>query len=180
MNPLDILTQYYSETSDLFFRLRIHSELVAQKSLQCAKHLNMPELDLAFIWEAAMLHDIGIFMTHAPQIGCYGERPYICHGHLGMQLLNEKGMHRHARVCERHVGVGLTVEEIHHQQFPLPEKDMQPETIAEQIICYADKFYSKSTRLFEEKSIETIEQEVSGYRKNAVTIFRQWHERFHY
>ena len=59
-----------------------------------------------------MLHDIGIFLTHAPQIGCHGDKPYICHGYLGRELLEKEGFPRHAIVCETHVGVGLTIADI--------------------------------------------------------------------
>ncbi len=59
-----------------------------------------------------MLHDIGIFLTNAPHIGCYGDKPYICHGYLGREILDKEGLPGHAMVCERHVGAGLTVTDI--------------------------------------------------------------------
>jgi uncharacterized protein len=59
-------------------------------------------------------------------------------------MLRREGLERHARVCERHTGTGLTIHDITTQNLPLPHIDLVPETIEEQIICYADKFYSKS------------------------------------
>ena len=91
-----------------------------------------------------MLHDIGIFRCHAPSIYCEGTEPYIKHGSIGAELLRQEGFPRHARVAERHTGTGLTREEIVRQQLPLPHEDFVPETLEEQIVCYADKFYSKS------------------------------------
>jgi uncharacterized protein len=49
-----------------------------------------------------------------------------------------------ARVCERHTGTGLTPEVIKARELPLPEGDYRPETLEEQLVCYADKYYSKS------------------------------------
>ena len=36
------------------------------------------------------------------------------------------------------------VEEIEKQNLPVPHQDLLPETVEEQIICYADKFCSKT------------------------------------
>jgi len=178
IKPIEILKTFYPRETDAFKILRIHSELVAKKSVQLAMRQNKKTLDVRFIWEAAMLHDIGIFLTDAPQIGCFGKHPYICHGYLGKKLLQKKGMNKHAKVCERHVGVGLTSEDIQKQNIPLPERDMIPETLEEKIICYADKFYSKSGNIHKEKSIDTIERELCSHNDRSVDIFRKWHEMF--
>ena len=55
--------------------------------------LSVPELspDIEFIRTAALLHDIGIFMTHAPKFGCFGDHPYLAHGYLGRELLEREG-----------------------------------------------------------------------------------------
>ena len=94
--------------------------------------------------EAAMLHDIGIFLTHAPSLGCNGPHPYLKHGHLGCKLLEKEGLPKHALVCERHVGVGITRKDVLDHKLPLPAKDMLPLSLEEKIICYADKFFSKN------------------------------------
>jgi uncharacterized protein len=100
--------------------------------------------DLDFIEAAAMLHDIGIFETDTPQFGCFGKRPYICHGILGSDILKKEGHPQLARVCERHIGVGISKADIRQQNLPLPDRDMIPVSIEEQIVCYADKFFSKN------------------------------------
>ena len=104
--------------------------------------------DIEFIRTSAILHDIGIFMTHNPDIGCFGEYPYLAHGYLGREILKKEGFPKHALVCERHVGAGISKEEIIRNKLPLPQRDMIPLTIEEEIICYADKFYSKSNSTF--------------------------------
>lgn len=92
-----------------------------------------------------MLHDIGIRWCHAPAIFCEGSEPYIRHGLIGADLLRREGWPRHALVCERHTGTGISRSQIEQQGLPLPaDRSYEPEAMEEQLVCYADKFYSKS------------------------------------
>ncbi|MCM1521179.1 MAG: HD domain-containing protein [Muribaculaceae bacterium] len=121
-----------------------HCRAVADLSLSIARRLSLP-LDESVIETAAMLHDIGIFLTSAPDIGCNGSEPYIKHGILGAKLLREEGYPEEiARVAERHTGAGITAEEVIRQGLPLPVADYMPQTLLERLVCYADKFYSKN------------------------------------
>ena len=127
MNALNIIDKYYPEENELKRILLTHSRSVADKALWIAdKHPEL-NLDKAFLEEAAMLHDIGIFLTDAPGIFCFGDKPYICHGYLGADLLREEGFPRHALVCERHTGAGISAESIIKQDLPIPHREMLPE-----------------------------------------------------
>ena len=130
---------------------------MAKKSLDIAKSLGLKKSSMEFIHEAAMLHDIGIFLTHAPTIGCFGSSPYICHGFLGRKLLDKLGFPEHALVAERHTGAGITADNISINSLPLPCRDMIPLSIEEKIICFADKFFSKSP---DKKGIEKTIPEI--------------------
>jgi uncharacterized protein len=133
-----------------------------------------PELgaDEEILEYSGMLHDIGIFMTDAPEIGCFGELPYLHHGHTGRELLENEGLPLIAPVCERHIGVGITMEEIIIKNLPLPHREMMPVTIEEKIICYADKFFSKSSKnLFEPKPFEKVKRSISKYGPEKWSIF---------
>lgn len=178
MQPLAIIEKYYKKDSDLYIMLIQHSQDVMNKSLSIIdKH---PELnaDCQFVAEAAMLHDIGINLTYAPGIHCYGIMHYLCHGYLGREILDKEGLPKHALVCERHTGVGLTKEDIKKLSLPLPLRDMVPISIEEEIICFADCFFSK-TRLGVEKSVDQVRKEVSRYANpNAVDIFDAWCKKF--
>ena len=179
MNPIDFLAQYYDLNSRAFKILVEHGSQVADKAREAAK--NVPELtpDLEFIETAAMLHDIGIFLTRTPQFGCFGKHPYICHGILGSALLKEKGHSELALVCERHVGVGISIEDIQRQNLPLPKRDMIPLSIEEQIICYADKFFSKTGNgRPAEKSIAEIIDNLSRYGPDKAQRFESWVKKF--
>ncbi|MCP4022476.1 MAG: HDIG domain-containing protein, partial [Desulfobacteraceae bacterium] len=108
-----IINQYYEYGSTAYTILIEHSRFVARKSLELADRLSDLNPDMAFIEEAAMLHDIGIFMTDASSIGCMGDSPYLCHGFLGRKLLDDLGLdERLGLVCERHTGAGITKENI--------------------------------------------------------------------
>ncbi|MCP4686901.1 MAG: phosphohydrolase, partial [Desulfobacterales bacterium] len=126
MNVIDIIRKFYPAHGKAHRILLEHGRLVAEKSLAAAQRVSHLAPDLEFIREAAMLHDIGVFMVDAPGLGCVGKRPYIVHGVLGRELLEEIGLPRHALVCERHVGVGISAEDIKKHDLPLPERDMLP------------------------------------------------------
>lgn len=173
MNPLDIIKKYYPLESEAFRILVMHSRSVADKALSIARMHPEMNLDLTFIDEASMLHDIGIFKCNAPDIACYGEAEYICHGYLGSDLMREEGFPRHALVCERHTGTGISLKMIEERNLPLPQRDMQPVSMEEQLICFADKFYSK-TKLEKEKSIDKVKQGLSKYGAETVGRFDSW------
>ncbi|MCI0468442.1 MAG: HDIG domain-containing protein [Nitrospirae bacterium] len=175
MDVLKLIEKYYRPDSRSYYFLTNHGRMVAQKALKTAEAVKELNPELKFIEEAAMLHDIGIFMTHAPGIGCYGQHPYIAHGCLGRELLEKEGLHRHALVCERHIGIGLTVEDIEINKFPLPKRDMTPQTLEEKIICFADKFYSKREEsITKEKSISEIREGVSKFGIEKLRQFDEW------
>jgi len=175
MDVIKLIEKYYGPDSKAYYFLVHHSKLVAHKALQVAGRLKELAPDLKFIEEAAMLHDIGIFMTHDPKIGCYGSHPYISHGYLGRELLEKEGLPLHALVCERHVGVGLTRTDIENNKLPLPARDMLPVTLEEKIICFADKFYSKEEHsLTAEKPVGKIRALVLNFGEDKVKVFDEW------
>lgn len=165
--------------------LTTHSRSVAEEAVAiCRRH---PELgaDEQFVYDAAMLHDIGIARCDAAGIHCHGTEPYIRHGLMGAQMLREyveehmpgTDITPYARVCARHTGTGLTAKAIREQGLPLPEQDLTPETIEEQIVCYADKFFSK-TRPDRRKTVEHAERSLEKFGADGVEVFRKWHGMF--
>lgn len=138
MNPIDILAEYYKPGSKAFNILVAHGEQVARKALAAAERACHLKPDLEFIENAAMLHDIGILETDTPQLGCRGNHPYICHGILGRMMLESCGVPAYGLICERHIGVGISAEDVRQQNLPLPARDMVPVSIEERVICYAE------------------------------------------
>lgn len=173
MNTIEILKRYYKENSDLYNLLVKHSTDVTNKALEIANKHPELKIDKGFVSEAGMLHDIGIFLTNAPSIHCHGIAPYICHGYLGREILDILGFHRHALVCERHTGVGLSVEDIRKQKLPVPIRDMRPQTIEEKVICFSDCFFSK-TNPDKEKDKEAVKASLDKYGEASVRQFDEW------
>lgn len=175
MDPLKIIEKYYSPGSTAYHCLVEHSSMVAEKARKIAQRVSHLGLNLEFVHEAAMLHDIGILFTSEPNIGCCGAKPYISHGYLGRELLEREGLPDHGRVCERHVGVGLTRKEIEEKRLPVPARDMIPVTIEEQIICYADKFFSKDPEfLLREKPLDKVRDGIAKYGGGKLKQFDAW------
>ena len=172
-----IIDKYYDGQEELKTILITHSKSVADKALAIAEAHPELKLDREFLLEAGMLHDIGIIKTDAPGIKCYGTEPYIRHGILGGKMLREEGYPRHARVCERHTGAGLSLHDIISQDLPLPHEDLLPETMEEKVICYADKFFSK-TKLDREKTLEAAEKSVAKHGSDGLKRFKEWERIF--
>lgn len=178
MNAVKLLEKYFTNQAALTVILA-HSRLVSEKALQVAEYRALTDIDRQFVEEAALLHDIGVCRTVATGIGCHGTEPYIRHGIIGREILEAEGMPRHAMVCERHIGVGLTVEDIRSQRLPLPERDMSPVTLEERIICFADLFYSKKPAAAHgENSPEQVRKNLAKFGVKKVSIFDDWLREF--
>ena len=178
MNAVLLLKKYFTDPAALYIVLE-HSRLVAAKALQVADMMTNAAIDRIFLEEAALLHDIGVCRTASPGIGCHGPEPYICHGIIGREILEQEGLPRHALVCERHIGVGLTVHDIRVQNLPLPERDMSPVAWKSGSSVMPTFFSRKTrTRCSVEKSIESVQENLARFGAGKVTIFNGWTEEF--
>jgi len=164
---LELIDKYYASQPELKAVLLQHSRQVADCALRLIDAHPQWDVDREFVEEAAMLHDIGIIYCNAPKIFCLGDHRYIEHGYLGAELLRQEGLPKHALVAERHTGTGITMEQVIREDLPVPVQDYCPISLEEKIICYADKFYSK-TRLGEENTIPKIRESIWKYGHDAV------------
>lgn len=195
MNYLDIIHHFYPEDTPLRRLLLLHSECVRDKALQILEgsgfrflvsgfRVQGSILNLDLVIAGAMLHDIGICATHAPSILCEGAEPYICHGTIGARMLRQlvaEGsfsaedaamLEACARICERHTGAGLTRQDILSQGLPIePAVDLLPETLEEQLVCLADKFFSKSGDPRKEKSLEHVRRSMMKFGADSLARF---------
>ena len=179
MNPLFLLKKYFAGNEKGFDLVYEHSRLVAGKALTVAISQGVDGTLLKFIEEASLLHDIGVVGTNSPRLGCRGSASYLRHGILGREILEREGSPEHAMVCERHIGVGLTVEEVILQDLPLPRREMAPVTVAERIICFADLFYTKKPdRIDRELTLDEVRRGLSRFGERKVRIFDAWLREF--
>lgn len=163
LSPEAILSHHYQPGTLLHHILYTHSLEIAQLAVSLAQRYG-GEIDLPFVYEAALLHDIGIGYTNASSIACYGREPYSRHGYLGARLLREQWrLERHALVCERHTGSGISETERQELSLALPQgRCYLPQSIEEKVICYADCFYSK-THLGIRKSYEEVHTKMEAF-----------------
>lgn len=169
--------KYYNDNPELRRIVVTHSEQVAHKALQIRikKHLPISPKD---IYCAAILHDIGVVKCFAPDIHAHGSLHYLNHGLEGMKMLNHHGLKQYASVCSTHTGAGITAKEIIDNNLPLPPIDLIPKTLLEKLICYADKFFSKSGHLEKEKSLEEVLQQIKKFGPDALKRFIEMHKLF--
>lgn len=181
-----IIDFFYPEANKLRDILLVHSKGVAQLATEILDHHPELQADREIVIAGAMIHDIGIRNCDAAGIECYGSEPYICHGILGADMIrkNQNALsltpeesETLARICERHTGTGLTKKQIESQNLPLPHCDLTPETIEEQIICYADKFFSK-THPEKMKSYDKAVRSLQKFGEEGLVIFERWHKKF--
>jgi uncharacterized protein len=178
MDVNGIIDKYYPLDNELKSIYMVHARKVADLALDMARNHPELNLDLQFVEEAAMLHDLGIFLTDAPRIHCYGKAHYLCHGYLGAEILRSLGYERHARVCERHTGTGLLKEQILANGWDLPAKDMLPETLEEQLVCFADKFFSKTKYLHTPRTLEQVIESMAKISEESVEKVKKWASMF--
>lgn len=172
MDYIALIDKYYASSPELRNVLLTHSRQVADRALQILDKHPEWQVDRTFVEEAAMLHDIGIIYCDAPKIYCFGPHKYIEHGYLGAELLRKEGLPQHALVAERHTGTGITIEQVEREELPIPERDYCPQSLEEKLICYADKFYSKS-HLGEEVALEKLKANIWKYGHDAIV---RWNE----
>lgn len=156
-----------------------HVRLVRDKALDIARQNPHMEIDMQFVDEASMLHDIGIFMVNSDVINAKGSADYIEHGYLGREILEKEGLPKHAMVAERHTGSGLSIRDIQTQSLPLPLRDMLPVTVEEKLICLADCFYSKNPKhLTVERTVEEAREKLGQFGEEALVRFDEFVEMF--
>lgn len=178
MNNIDyfkIIHKYIPQDSEIYSPYVTHAILVTAKALNVAKRLGLSSAQQRFIEESAMLHDIGIVKVGELSDPPEKNLPYICHALTGREILEQEGLPSHARVAERHILVGLSKEEIIEHQFPLPHRDLIPESIEEKIVAWADLFYSKhSGRLWEEYSVAEVQLKLKRFGERQERVFQEW------
>ena len=174
--PVRLIGSVYVQADKARQILLVHGRAVADKAAEVARRFPEIATDYDFLYEAAMLHDIGMIGTSTASLHCGGAAPYLHHGLIGRKLLEEAGLPRHALVCERHFLTGVSREDIIREKMDLPLRDMLPVSWEERLICYADCFYSKKPQnLNKEKSPVKV---LSGLPDFCRPVFQTWLKEF--
>ena len=150
------LLKTHSKDPQAFEKVLKHSEAVCKLALELGKKTfdNGYFVDMEFLETASLLHDIGRF--DCPP----SSEKSILHGIRGAEILTAENLPDHALVAERHIGSGISKEDIEEQGLALPPKDYEPETIEEKIITYADNLIFGERRGTIAEVIERFRKEV--------------------
>jgi uncharacterized protein (TIGR00295 family) len=147
------LLKKYSKADERVFNLVLSHSLAVQKvALDLAK--DIPDLDINLIKTGSLLHDIGRF-------NCPPKTELsIKHGIKGAEILRKEGHEALAKIAERHIGAGISKQDIIEQKLNLPKKDFMPIKKEEKIIACADNL------VFGER-IGTIEEIIRRFTKEV-------------
>jgi uncharacterized protein len=151
------LLKRYSTDEKTYRIVLAHSKAVQKMALEIAEKINAKghDVDIEFIRTASLLHDIGRFRCKP------GTPESIRHGVAGAEIIREEGLdEKYALVCERHLGAGISKEEVKERKLPLPERDYIPQTVEEKVIAHADN-------LLWGTKVKTIKDVVERFNKEV-------------
>ena len=121
-----------------------HELAVMRKARDLAHNITKVEVDVELVKIGALMHDIGRCVLHS-----------MAHGPVGGYIIRKlefKESEKLAKVVERHLLAGLTIDEA--KKFELPERNYIPETIEEKIVCFSDKLLSGTRKVTIEKRFQ--------------------------
>ncbi|MFH1669784.1 MAG: HD domain-containing protein [Candidatus Woesearchaeota archaeon] len=174
MNETEAIELLKKHSSDETSYKRVLSHALAVKRLAVfiaddilEHHKDKGDIQIAvdFIKSACILHDIGRFK-------CPPGPDSVKHGVAGAEILRAEGVdERYAHVCERHLGAGISKDEVEKKKLPLPPRDYLPVSIEEKIIAYADTLVAGDKIVKIEHAEERFENEIdpeAGRRVRAL------------
>ncbi len=132
-----------------------HCKKVAEvaKALADSFQRSGRKVDSQTLVAGALLHDIGRNRSRT-----------VNHGLLGAELLEREGVDdRVVQIVRRHVGAGLSPEEV--KRVGLPDLDFIPRTLEERIVCFADKMVASDR-------VRPFDQEVQRFAKKGHDVER--------
>lgn len=163
------LTRYLSESDALSLLKKVgcsdkvikHCLAVSKTAKEIAQGIksNGHEIDVHFVEIAALLHDIGRCKTHG-----------ISHGVEGAKILRDLNLDKFARVCETHIGAGLSREEAESQG--LPARDYLPVTLEEKVIAHADNLIMGTRKVDISTTLKKLKKQL-GENHQAIKRVRE-------
>ena len=169
MNKYFKIFKKYSTSEEHYHTVLEHSLIVLAKSIEIINRKKLYDrVDFDLIMSGCLLHDIGVFGLRNSGLDSIKGVDYLQHGILGGKILRKEGLPKESLIAERHIGSGLSEEYILQNNLPLPKRDFLPVTLEQKLVCYADKFHSKSGK---KDTLVSIRKEMKGFGKEP-------HERF--
>ena len=133
----------YAPSEKVFAAVFGHCQIVAEIAEQLIALRQLP-LDRDFVRVGALLHDVGYYSLVDAEGVLLPGKAQIQHAVAGAAILRAEGLpEAQCLCCLHHIGVGLSEEDVTHQELPIPVQDYRPTTPEERLVLYADKFHSK-------------------------------------
>lgn len=138
------LHQRYAPNTVVLQLVYEHCQIVAEIALWCVEHKRL-NVNKRILEASCLLHDIGTYALYSENDQSKNDHNYKQHAIFGAALVLEEGFDvRIASAIKTHVLMGLSKKEIVKNGFGMPHKDYLPETIEGRLLCYADRFHSKT------------------------------------
>lgn len=168
------LHRRYALDEEQFTLVTTHCKVVNEIALWCVSNNDL-DVNKEVLEAACLLHDIGTYgflLTEHDAVRKY----YPQHAILGAKILEEEGVDpRIVEMVRTHVLLGLTKEDIERQRWALPRHDFTPKTLEARLLCYADRFHSKTPHF---NSAEKFLERLSKDLPNQANKFKDWMEEF--
>jgi len=132
-----------------------HCKAVARLAVKFGRKIS--GVDLKFIETASLIHDIGRYSCPV------GTTMGIRHGLVGGIILRMEGVdNAYIRVCEKHVGAGISKAEVIRQGLNLPKRDYIPITKEEKIIAHADNLMKGAKEMSVKYVVDRFTNEINS------------------
>ncbi len=133
-----------------------HSLKVENVALRIAEKISNRghQVDAGLVSLGSLMHDIGRSVTHDMGHGIMGGK-IIRKRDIFESILDPSDREKLARICERHIGAGITEREA--RRNGLPDGDYVPQTMEEKILAHADNLVWNG--------ILSIEESRAAFRK---------------
>ena len=167
MNKYFKLLKKHSPSKKCFDIVLGHSLIVLEKAIDIiARKKLYNKLDFDLVISGCLLHDIGSFKF----VNNFDrkQKSYILHGIIGGEILRKERLIKEALIAERHIGTGISREDIVKNKLPLPKKDFLPITLEQKLVCYADKFHSKTKK---KDTLISVRKEIKKFGKEPFERF---------
>lgn len=143
-----MLLKKYSHDEKLLEIVLDHSRKVYELAIRMAEKI--PNVNMQLVKVGSLLHDIGRLQTDET----------IRHGLMSAEILRKEGLPEVAQLAERHLGAGISREEIKEQKLNLPDKDFVPVTVEEKIVTDADNRVDDGGEITIEAAAERYRNEI--------------------
>jgi len=158
------LLEHHAPDRRRFQLVLSHSLVVADLALGFAHRCK--DIQLALLEAGSLLHDIGRFQFPKGQ----GRAE---HGFVGAELLRREGYPEVALIAERHVGAGITAEDVVRQGLALPVADYVPLTPEQRLVAHADNLVFGTRVVTFEEVLERFARELGPDYPPRLIVLRE-------